>query len=402
MKKVIYFIPTFPNLSETFILREVVKLVEFGNLSIHIFSFKKGNAQIPSILQDKISYLEEQPKPYLEALGFAILNIFKIFKIAKLLFTYSDTKNLKNLYLLSKAVLYAPIFKKIDFDQIHSHFLSDISSMILLVGLLLDKPVSISAHATDVFKNASLVSFKVKFSQFIAVCNSLAYNEILRLSGGKGRKNVLLQYHGIDPQSYPFKVRDLEKKNLRIITDARFVPKKGLKILSDAIIELIRSGHSINFTIIGVAQNDPQLNLMHEIVKIFVDQGFSNNLNIPGSGKGVSQKQVALEYQEADLFIYAGIDDQSGDVDGIPNALLQAGFCGLPVMTTQSGSIKELFDDSNSLIIEQKNSQDIIIKFKDLVSNSDYQKRSHRLFQQVYSDFNLDLNVKLLENELLK
>ena len=103
-------------------------------------------------------------------------------------------------------------------------------------------------------------------AKFITLCNTKAFLKCLELSGGKGRKNVVLGFHGIGPREYEFKMRELNfTKQIEILTDARFTPKKGLIPLSQAIISLINDyDFKINFTIIGLAIGEEQENLMKE------------------------------------------------------------------------------------------------------------------------------------------
>ncbi len=403
MKKLLYFVPTFPNITETFITREVVELIKLGNLDIHIFSFKKGNAQIPPSIKGVTFYLDSIPKNYFSAGFFCLRKFFRFISLISLIKKNGDNKFFSNLYLGVKSIYYASIFEKGGYDQIHCHFLSEVSSLMLFVSYLLDIPISISGHATDVFKNASLINMKVLMSKSILLCNSLAYEKVLKDSGGKGRKNVILMYHGIDPHLFRFRQRDLSYKNkINIITDGRFVPKKGLKILSQAVVCLLKEGFNLNLTIIGVAQDVEQKKHLDEIIDVFKSSGFISKLVIPGSGQGISQKEVALEYDKADLFIYAGIDDNSGDVDGVPNALLQACFSGLPIISTDSGSISDLLDESNSSKIPQNEIDGIVLAFKELVESNHYKNKVLLSFRKVSREFNISLNSIQLEQELLK
>ena len=64
-----------------------------------------------------------------------------------------------------------------------------------------------------------------------------AYTQFIKLSGGKGKKNVVLLYHGIDYLKFKYRLRKFSKKDqVKVLTDARFVEKKGLGILSNAIV----------------------------------------------------------------------------------------------------------------------------------------------------------------------
>ena len=55
-KRILVFISEFPVLTETFIERELAKLVERGNVDLTIFSLAKGSGVVSEILENKIVY----------------------------------------------------------------------------------------------------------------------------------------------------------------------------------------------------------------------------------------------------------------------------------------------------------------------------------------------------------
>ena len=55
-KRVLIFIPEFPALTETFIEREISKLVERGNVDVNVISLKKGRGRLSSNIKDKVTY----------------------------------------------------------------------------------------------------------------------------------------------------------------------------------------------------------------------------------------------------------------------------------------------------------------------------------------------------------
>jgi len=81
---------------------------------------------------------------------------------------------------------------------------------------------------------------------------------------------------------------------------------------------------------------------------------------------------------------------------------LQAAFSGLPVITTKSGSISDLFDEKNSYIINQSDVNDIVIKFQEMLKDESRLAKSDLLYKQAGKEFSLFLNVKELEELLLK
>lgn len=402
MKKILYFIPTFSVISETFILREVQTLIEFGNLDIKILSLKEGTAKVPSNVKERVTYYRPTLIDILLSIPFILRKFFILIKCLKIVMNENEGKLLSIFKIYFKSIFYARFIDKMKVNHIHAHFVSEPSTLMMFVSEILDLPLSISGHATDVFRDHDMVKAKSRRAKFIALCNSQAYQQFIKLSGGKGKKNVVLLYHGIDFLKFKFNHRTISTKNqIKILTDARFVEKKGLGVLSRAIIDL-NLIFDVKLTIIGLAQNLEQENYRDQIKDIFKQAGLENKLEIPNNGKGVQIEEVISIYQNSDIFAYAGIDTGKGDVDGVPNALLQAAFSGLPVITTLSGSIGDLFDEKNSYIINQNDIKDILIKFQELIKDSQRDLKSELLFKQASKEFSLFLNIKELEELLSK
>lgn len=404
MKKILYFVPTFSNLSETFILREIETLDKRGNVNVHVVSLKEGSSPLPDALKSKVTYFHLSYVDIFEGLKFFTSNIKVVLKVAKKFFKESEDLPISKVKYLLKALLYAPKIQIFDFDQMHIHFLSDISTIISLVCCFIGKPFSISGHARDIFVDSSSINFKVKNSKFITVCNTKAYLKCIELSGGKGRKNLFMSFHGVDSAVYDFKERKFTPEStLKVLTDARFTLKKGLVPLSEAIVSLMSEyNFDIEFTIIGLAANEEQKTHLEEIKDIFKKSKYYNKLHIPGNGKGIVQSEVAEIYKNSDIFIYAGVDISSGDSDGVPNGLLQAAYSGLPVITTTAGSISDLFNDKNSYIINQNDSNDIIEKFNLMILDKKRLEKTENLRKDVHKNFDLDKNISYLESMFIK
>ena len=404
MKKILYFVPTFSNLSETFILREIESLVQREKLDVHVVSLKQGKAKLPDSLIYKVTYIQVSFVDLFQVIGFIFKNLIQVYKVLLKFFKESEDSFKSKIKNFSKGILYAYKLNYFSCDQVHIHFLSDISTIISISCLINRKPFSISGHAKDIFVEASSINFKVKNSKFVTVCNSKAFLKCVELSGGKGRKNLIMSFHGVDHSKYQYKERKFNSTGqLNVLTDARFTEKKGLIPLSQAIIILIKDyNFDVNFTIVGLANTEDQFQHLEDVKKLFKLAHVYERLSIPGNGAGVQQEDVVEIYKNSDIFIYAGKDAPTGDADGVPNGLLQAAYSGLPVITTLAGSISDLFNNKNSYIINQDSSEDIIEKFNFLMLDKLRVGKSEKLKKDVSENFDLVKNITYLENQLLK
>jgi colanic acid/amylovoran biosynthesis glycosyltransferase len=401
--KVLFIIPTFSNLSETFIYREVNAVFERGNLDVSVVSLEKGKATISQDLAKKVSYIRISYEDIIPTLSYSMKNFKHLFKIFHSYYNTSDQSSLEILKIFIKSVFYAQKLSKFDFDISHIHFVSQFSSVFSLSSLILKKEFSISGHAKDIYLESCDLKFKAKNAKFISICNTRAFIKFIELTGGKGRKNIVLAFHGIDPKVFQFKKRKINfNKKINILTDARFTEKKGLEFLSQAVVMLNKDyNFDLELTIIGLASTETQTQYMEKIKYIFKEAGLYSKLHIPGGGNGVSKDDLPSIYNNSDVFIYPGVDASDGDLDGVPNCLLQASFSGLPIITTQSGSISDLFNEKNSYIVNQRDPLDIIDKFNELVLDKDLDKKVNLSLKKSIENFSLDKNIEYLE-KLLK
>jgi len=399
MKKVLIAVPTFSNLSETFILREVESLNKSKDLDINVVSLKKGKATVSDELNPKVIYIKIKPKDVLSSLGFFLKNFKSVLKTGNSYFSCSDQPFFYKIYIFLKGIVCAYKLKEFSFSHIHIHFMSEFSSIFGVSCMILNKKFSISGHAKDIYLDITDPLFKAKYSKFISVCNTKAFLKLIELSGGKGRKNIVLAFHGINPELFEFKKRKMSfNKKINVLCDARFTEKKGLEYLSQAVISLIKDyNFDLELTLVGLAVTESQKIYLEQIKKLFKDSEIYNRLHIPNNGDGLQQKDVVKEYDSADVFIYSGINADDGDVDGIPNSLLQAAFNGLPIITTQAGSISDLFNEKNSYIINQRDVLDIIDKFNEMVIDKNLTKKIELMHKNVVESFDEEKNTKYLE-----
>ncbi len=250
-KKVLIFIPEFPALTETFIEREVSKLVESENLDVSVFSLKKGKGRMSDLTRQHLKY------PRLSVFSFVCGLFFYLSHISKISVAFNTIKNNPNRsffgsgYLLLKSLGYSYLFSKYKPEIIFAHFMSESSTICLVASIILNVPLVISAHAKDVLQttgsniseNAELIIEKVSHAKFVFICNKYAYAKVLEVCGKDNLPNVLLRYHGIDYVSllkeFESVVAPSVSTDLPILfTIGRFVEKKGFTYLVDAVKSL--------------------------------------------------------------------------------------------------------------------------------------------------------------------
>ena len=127
-------------------------------------------------------------------------------------------------------------------------------------------------------------------------------------------------------------VRDMLKLSDRrvVLTVARLVPIKNVALLVDAIALLRERMAGVHLLVVGDGSEAAALRhqvARHEMTDAVTFTGY------------VAQAETPPYYRAADVFALAS------DFDNSPNVVLEAMACGLPVVTTDVGCVREFVSD---------------------------------------------------------
>ncbi len=398
-KKLLYFVPEFPRLTETFIEREISKLIEFDNLDIVVFSLAKASGAMSENVKDKVVYQKLTWRASFLAGFYFFTRTRAVLDAWKLVWDDKTKSVIKRAYLFLKGVGYTKLFERYNPEHIHVNFLSDPSTIALIVSKILNIPFSISAHAKDVFVDGTLISEKAREAKFITVCNENTWRKVVE-EANKERASgkVRLIFHGIEAQKVFIGTPDIKKPDRPMIFlgGTRLVEKKGIKYMVEASRILKDRGIEHQVDIVGPGP------LYEELMVQIKELGLEDTVIIHGEGKGTPFKLVAQYYQIADIFVLPSIVTQEGDVDGVPTVVIEAALAHLPMVTTSAGSITDLVTADAGILIPDKDAVAIADAVEKLLSDKDLAKRLGDTAHKKASEmFNLERNVGELESLLL-
>lgn len=414
-KKILYFVPQFPVLTETFIESEISKLISFGNLDIEVFSLAPGSGKLSDNVKDHVHYEKLTMSIALRSFFTYVvksprnaMNVHSLVlgedKIPYLINLKKDNDPRTKLSVLGrfhrsrfihflKGVAYTGMIAKYNPDHIHANFLSDSSTVALVAAKLLKVPFSVAAHAIDVFVEGTLIPVKAKEAKFIVICNGNTWREVIdQANRTKSSGKVRLLFHGV-PLDKLNNAKKLSRFDVPyIFTIARLVEKKGLKYLIEAskILKQREVKHKI-----GIAGGGPLYEELIEYIKLC---NVEDCVEILGENKGVANDLVMSHLKIADIYCAPFIKASSGDMDGVPYSMLEAAFAKLPIITTNAGSIGDLVTSENGIIVPQKDSAALANALENLIKDSNLRSSlSEKVYKAVISKFDIDKNVKEME-----
>jgi colanic acid/amylovoran biosynthesis glycosyltransferase len=121
----------------------------------------------------------------------------------------------------------------------------------------------------------------------------------------------------------------------RIAQAARLVAKKGLPTALRAFAEFGRRFPKATFTIAGEGPMEKELKSLVE------ELGLAGRVHFAGF---LPQDALQELFRNAHIFLHPS-ETAGGDVEGVPNAMLEAMAGGLPVVATHHGGIPEVVED---------------------------------------------------------
>lgn len=396
-KKVLYFIPEFPRLTETFIEREISKLVNLGNLDLTVFSFAKASGNTSHEVLERTVYKRISVLDVFLSLPFIISKSKLIKKLWEVYTSEKEGSFFSKIFFFYKSIIYCYIFEKFKPDHIHCHFVSYPSTIAFFASNLLNVSYSISGHAKDVFVEAELCKTKAETAKFISICNKNAYLKFLELAGGVDRANVHLIFHGVDSSAI-FEPSNTEKLALPMIYSiARLVEKKGLSHLIEASKILFDNGIKHYLFIAGPGP------LYETLLKQINSYNLSEYIKILGEGKGISNKEAMKFMQQCDILVMNSLVTNDGDVDGVPTAVIEASLAKKPVVATNVGSIEDLITPETGVIVPQKDAAALAAALQDLIKNPQKgDALALRAYYKALEMFNLEKNVSKIDRLILE
>lgn len=337
----------YPRLSETFIAQEILAL-EARGVSLEIWSLRRPTDRAVHPMHKRIAapvtylpeYLYQEPVRVLRGLLWSLRqpNVWP--------FTRAFWRDLRRdptpsrLRRLGQAVVMARELPE-SAKHIHVHYLHTPASVVRYVALLTGRSWTFSAHAKDIWTTPAWEKReKLADAAWGVTCTAQGAAHLNELA--PVRHCVALAYHGLDLGRFPSPTAARPMRDgsdaadpLRIVSVGRAVAKKGYDDLLKALAALPdglhwRFAHIGGGELLGSLQARAQAN------------GIAGKVAFLGAK---AQPDVIALLREADLFVLPVKEAQSGDRDGLPNALLEAASQGLAIVATDFGGVPEFVRD---------------------------------------------------------
>ena len=358
-------VKTFPKLSETFILGELLGLERRG-LTLLVFSLQRPSDQL---LQTAITELRA-PVSYIP--GFQ-LNLMLPFLASHLrLLGRHPLRYLRTLgFVLQRpepgawldfwqATWLARRLHQAGIAHLYGHFIDRPAGVAELVLCLSGISYSLSAHAKDIYLSApEVLRRKLSGARFVVTCTEYNRRHLAGLNADS--TPVIRLYHGIDLTHFKPGTRNAPITPPLILSVGRLREKKGFATLIRACAELHRTGLEFRCQIVGYGPDHAKLRRLIE------DLGLVGTLELAGA---LAHTQLIERYRRAALFVLPCQVGSDGDRDGIPNVLLEAMALELPVISTSISGIPEAVEHGrNGLLVTPQQPAELAAAMRTLLTD---------------------------------
>jgi glycosyltransferase involved in cell wall biosynthesis len=118
---------------------------------------------------------------------------------------------------------------------------------------------------------------------------------------------------------------------------------------------------------------------------------------------GALPNELVMEkYKKASLFVLPCKITDNGDVDGIPNVLLESMAMNVPVISSRISAIPELItDQKNGVLVTPDNPEELFEVIVSLINSPDKRNNLGREGRKtIFADFNIESNIEKLAKTL--
>lgn len=396
---VAYIMSRFPLLTETFILREMLELERQGaallvlpllraRQPVRHAEVERLRAEVhytpfvsPAIVAANLHFLLRAPARYLRLL-WAVLR------------GNAGSANLffGALGVFPKSVYFARLVGARGVGHVHAHFATHPALSALVVSELGGVTFSFTAHAHDIFLHERMLAEKVRRALFVVSISEFNKRYMLERARGVAPDKVAVVHCGVEPEKYAARPPGPARAGaLTALCVASLQPYKGIKYLVRACALVARRFPGFRCLVVGEGADRAELEALIDELNL------RDTFRLLGARP---QHEVAELLSGADLFVLPSVVAPTGQMEGIPVALMEAMAAGLPVVSTRISGIPELVEDgAGGLLVEPADEEALAGALVRLCEDAPLRARlGGRGREKVLAEFTLAENVARLRS----
>lgn len=369
--KIAVVVSKFPTVSETFVINQIIYLIDKGH-DVTILAYRKGDfSKIHQAVTDygllaKCLYFEKASPKRLNRLR----QVFKLLWNAKKINWPVFFKVFRNpkAWLNFKEAIYAQWFLINDFDLVHIHWAHNAKGVALLKEKKIIKtPYFVTFHGSDIQPNL-LNTYKDDYKQVMKHLSSVIVNTEYTKSLVKNivsEDKILTLPVSLDTLKFK-KDENLKKSNdFKILFCGRLIKLKGPDMAVTILNDLVNNKKYQNFKLIMIGEGD----FRQDVIALIQRYELNNYVELLGE---MTQEEILEQMSLCDAFLLPGIHEpitHRAETQGL--VIQEAQSMGLPVVVSDAGGMKYgLIDGETGFVVKENDVKGFSDKIEFLYKNS--------------------------------
>ncbi|WP_153914806.1 glycosyltransferase [Shewanella sp. TC10] len=345
--RITYFINQYPQVSHTFIRREILALESQG-FEIQRVALRGWDADIA----DETDQIERQKTQYILKAGLKSLvplffkrlvkqpiAILKALRMAFQLSKMSERSLPYHLVYLLEACQLANLMESEKSLHVHAHFGTNSTEVVMLAKYLTGIPYSFTVHGPEEFdKPLSLhLNEKISGAKFVSAITSYCRSQLYRWANYEDWSKIKIVHCGLDESFLQGNVPKVSKPaSYQFLCIGRLCEQKGQLLLLESFVQLVKTNDAVKLILAGDGD------MRTEIEQFIRQHQLDRHVEITG---WISSSEVKKLLTESDAMVLPSF------AEGLPVAIMEAMAIGTPVLTTYIAGIPELLSDKDNAIL---------------------------------------------------
>jgi len=218
-----------------------------------------------------------------------------------------------------------------------------------------DRPLVVSLHGSDVYvaerHGLATAAARRAFRRaaWVTACSADLRDRAVALGARADRASVVP--YGVDPERFrPDEAArseeraslGLDEQTSLVFAVGRLVRKKGFEYLLEATARLAERRPTVVLALAGGGDLDEPLR------QRAADLGIAGRVQFLGT---VPQDRIPRLLAAADVAAVPSVRDDAGNVDGLPNVVMEALASGTPLVATPAGGIAQVVEDGETALL---------------------------------------------------
>jgi glycosyltransferase involved in cell wall biosynthesis len=252
------------------------------------------------------------------------------------------------------------VARQVGADLVHAHWVLPNGPLGAVVAAGLRVPLVVSLHGSDVYLPErhrwlrGVTAWTFRRAAAITACSGDLARRAIALGAPAERMTVIP--YGADRETfYPAGAEErarvraewgLAENEALVLAVGRLVRKKGFEVLIRAMPQVVTGVGPVRLLIAG------QGDLRDELEALARELGVTARVTFPGA---VERDRLPALFRACDVLAVPSVHDERGNVDGLPNVVLEGMASGAAIVASDVAGIPQvILPEENGLLVPEK------------------------------------------------